>query len=138
MDIIITLALVFMVWMCIDCIQRKEHFIWIIIMVVLFPVGAVAYYFTVKAKAGGMPRPTILRTPQVRDNVKEVETEETLQLKDMIGKFHKAYHYEKLGHTYLEQKNTNWRFPSLKKRLNATPIQKRHVMVCKAYHGLER
>ena len=34
MDILITLALVFMVWMCIDCMHRKEHFIWIIIMVV--------------------------------------------------------------------------------------------------------
>jgi hypothetical protein len=106
MDIIITLALVFMVWMCIDCIQRKEHFIWIIIMVVLFPVGAVAYYFTVKVKAsGGMPRPTILRPPTTKNNIREVETEETSQLKDMIGKFHKTYHYEKLGHTNLEQKN---------------------------------
>ena len=41
MDIFITIGLVFMVWMCIDCIQRKEHFIWIVIMVVLFPVGAI-------------------------------------------------------------------------------------------------
>ena len=104
MDILITLALVFMVWMCIDCLQRKEHFIWIIIMVVLFPVGAVAYYFTVKTKAGGMPRPSILQTVNPKNKAKEVETEETLQLKDMIGKFHKPYHYEKLGHAYLEQK----------------------------------
>ena len=76
MDILITLALVFMVWMCIDCIQRKEHFVWIIIMVVLFPVGAVAYYFTVKSKGGNLPSPSILRT--VKNKNKEVETDETL------------------------------------------------------------
>ena len=34
-----------MVWMSLDCIQRREHFIWIIIMIILFPVGAVAYFF---------------------------------------------------------------------------------------------
>ncbi len=139
MDIIITLALVFMVWMCIDCIQRKEHFIWIIIMVVLFPVGAVAYYFTVKAKAGGMPRPTILRTPQARDNFKEVETEETLQLKDMIGKFHKAYHYEKLGHTYLEQKKYQLAVPQFKEAIERDPdSEEARYGLAKAYHGLER
>ena len=44
MDILITLALVFMVWMCIDCMQRKEHFVWIIIMVVLFPALVEEYY----------------------------------------------------------------------------------------------
>ena len=104
MDILITLSLVFMVWMCIDCMQRKEHFIWIIIMVVLFPVGAVAYYFTVKSKTGGVPTSSILTAMQSKNKIREVETEETLQLKDMISKFHKAYHYEKLGHAYLEQK----------------------------------
>ncbi|HIE42657.1 MAG TPA: hypothetical protein EYP95_05460, partial [Nitrospinaceae bacterium] len=88
-----------MVWMCLDCIQRREHFIWIIIMIILFPVGAVAYFFVVKNRAkektpGGFA-PTLIR--------KEIETEETLQLKELIGKFHKAYHYEKLGQVYLEQ-----------------------------------
>ena len=104
MDILITLSLVFMVWMCIDCMQRKEHFIWIIIMVVLFPVGAVAYYFTVKSKASNSSHRSILQTIKAKTKPNNVETEETLQLKDMIGKFNKAYHYEKLGHAYLEQK----------------------------------
>jgi len=140
MDIIITLALVFMVWMCIDCIQRKEHFIWIIIMVVLFPVGAVAYYFTVKVKAsGGMPRPTILRTPTTKNNIREVETEETLQLKDMIGKFHKAYHYEKLGHTYLEQKNYEQAVPQFKEAIEKdSESDEARYGLAKAYHGLGR
>ncbi|MBT5259543.1 MAG: hypothetical protein HOL84_01660, partial [Nitrospina sp.] len=47
-DFFIYAAAGFMVWMCMDCIQRREHFIWIVIMIVLFPVGAVAYFFVVK------------------------------------------------------------------------------------------
>jgi len=117
MDILITLALVFMVWMCIDCMQRKEHFIWIIIMVVLFPVGAVAYYFTVKSKGGNLPSPSILKTVKHKYKSKEVETDETLQLKEMIGKFHKAYHYEKLGQTYLEQKQYALAIPQFKEAI---------------------
>ena len=97
MDIFITIALVFMVWMCLDCIQRKEHFVWIIVMVVLFPVGAVAYYFSVKTK--GRTALKIFPTGQPQ---KEIDTDETLQLKELIKKFHKAYHYQKLGEIYLE------------------------------------
>jgi hypothetical protein len=115
MDILITLALVFMVWMCIDCMQRKEHFVWIIIMVVLFPVGAIAYYFTVKSKAGNSP--SILQAVKNKNNPKEIDTDETLQLKEMIGKFHKAYHYEKLGHVYLEQKQYDLAIPQFKEAI---------------------
>jgi len=117
MDILITLALVFMVWMCIDCMQRKEHFVWIIIMVVLFPVGAVAYYFAVKSKESNMPSPSILQTVKHQNNPKEIETTETLQLKEMIEKFHKAYHYEKLGHAYLEQKQYLLAIPQFKEAI---------------------
>ena len=94
-DIIIYAAAGFMVWMCLDCITRREHFIWIVIMVVLFPIGAVVYYFAVKAKAGGK------RIPIISSTSKEIETDETIQLKDLIEKFHKPYHYEKLGQTCL-------------------------------------
>ena len=99
MDFFIILSLGFMVWMCLDCITRREHFIWIVIMVVLFPIGAVVYYFAVKAKASGK-RLSIISPPP-----KEVETDETIQLKDLINKFRKPYHYEKLGQIYLEQRN---------------------------------
>ena len=51
MNLFFVIAAIFSLWMCLDCIQRKEHFVWIIIMVVLFPIGAVAYYFAVKSKA---------------------------------------------------------------------------------------
>ena len=117
MDILITLALVFMVWMCIDCMQRKEHFVWIIIMVVLFPVGAVAYYFTVKSKAGNTPGPSILNTVKLKNKPGELETDETLQLKEMIGKFHKAYHYERLGQTYLDKKQYDLAIPQFKEAI---------------------
>ena len=42
------LAIGFMLWMCMDCIQRREHFVWIIIIILLPPVGAVAYFFAIK------------------------------------------------------------------------------------------
>ncbi|MDP7552604.1 MAG: tetratricopeptide repeat protein [Nitrospinaceae bacterium] len=136
MDVIITLALVFMVWMCIDCIQRKEHFIWIVIMVVLFPVGAVAYYFAVKMKASG-PRPTIFES--TRSAKQELETEETLQLKEMIGKFHKAYHYEKLGHTYLEQKRYELAISQFREAIQKdSEANDARYGLAKALHGMEQ
>ena len=99
MDLFIIVSFIFMVWMCMDCLSRKEHIIWIVIMLFLFPIGAVAYYFMVKNKGEG--RKLSLVTGGA---TKEVETDETIQLKDLIGKFHKAYHYEKLGQTYLESR----------------------------------
>ena len=136
MDVIITLALVFMVWMCIDCIQRKEHFIWIVIMVVLFPVGAVAYYFAVKMKASGA-RPTIFES--TRPAKQEPETEETLQLKEMIGKFHKAYHYEKLGHTYLEQKRYELAISQFREAIQKDPeANDARYGLAKALHGMDQ
>ena len=93
---------IFTAWMCLDCINRKEHFIWVIIMIVLFPIGAGVYFFAVKNRLTGPgPQPIRLFSTAPR---REIETEETLQLKEMISKFHKAYHYEKLGQLYLEQK----------------------------------
>mgnify|MGYP001211379697 FL=1 len=134
MDVIIILALAFMVWMCIDCIQRKEHFIWVVIMVVLFPVGAVVYYFAVKMKASG-PRPTIFES--TRPVKQEPETEETLQLKEMIGKFHKAYHYEKLGHTYLEQKRYELATSQFREAIQKDPeANDARYGLAKALHGM--
>ncbi len=94
----------FVLWMSMDCINRKEHFIWIIIIVVLFPVGPFAYFFAVRSRASG-PGPTLQPIRLFNAGpAREIETEETLQLKELITKFHKAYHYEKLGQIYLEQK----------------------------------
>ena len=123
-----------MVWMCMDCIQRREHFIWIVIMIVLFPVGAVAYFFVVKNRVGvkvpGSPGPA--PTPIRR----EVETEETLQLKDLIGKFHKAYHYEKLGQVYIEQKKYDMAIPQFEEAIQRDPeMMEARYGLAKCYHG---
>ncbi len=93
----------FVLWMCMDCMNRKEHFIWIIIIVVLIPIGPFAYFFAVKNRVSGGPA---LQPIQLFKSAphREIETEETLQLKELISKFHKAFHYEKLGQIYLEQK----------------------------------
>ncbi len=102
MEIIWVAFGIFTAWMCLDCINRKEHFIWVIIMIVLFPIGAGVYFFAVKNRLTGPgPQPIRLFSTAPR---REIETEETLQLKEMISQFHKAYHYEKLGQLYLEQK----------------------------------
>ena len=137
MDILITLALVFMVWMCIDCMQRKEHFIWIIIMVVLFPVGAVAYYFTVKSRTGNTSGPSILKIVKNKNKPKEIETDETLQLKEMISKFHKAYHYEKLGQAYLEQKQYALAIPQFKEAIQRDEeLNDARYGLGKAFHAM--
>ncbi len=139
-DFFIYAAAGFMVWMCMDCIQRREHFIWIIIMIVLFPVGAVAYYFIVKNRVGnkvsseakgsaGGTAPTPIR--------REVETEETLQLKELIGKFNKAYHYEKLGQVYISQKKMDLAIPQFQGAIKRDPeMLEAQYGLAKCYHGL--
>ncbi len=137
MDVIIILALAFMVWMCLDCIQRKEHFVWIIIMVVLFPIGAVVYYFAVKAKAGqaGGAKPVKIFAPPSAP--KEVETEETLQLKELIGKYKKAYHYEKLGQAYLDQKKYQLAIPQFEEAVKKDPeMNEARYGLAKSHHAL--
>lgn len=121
-----------MVWMCLDCIQRREHFIWIIIMIILFPVGAIAYFFAVKNRARGE---TAVGTPIH----KEVETEETLQLKELIEKFHKAYHHEKLGQVYIDQKNFAAAIPQFEQAIQRDPemLEARYGLA-KCFHGLNQ
>lgn len=121
-----------MIWMCLDCIQRREHFVWIIIMIILFPVGAVAYFFVVKNRAG---EKTTSPTPIRR----EVETEETLQLKELIGKHHKAYHYEKLGQAYVEQKKFDLAIPQFEEAIQRDPemLEARYGLA-KCLHGMGR
>lgn len=142
MNLFIAIALVFMVWMCLDCIQRKEHFVWIIIMVVLFPIGAVAYYFAVKSKApaadgnpGGARVPRLFSPPPPQ----ELETEETLQLKELIGKFHKPFHYEQLGLLYLEKKKFELALEPLQQAIQKDPeLMDARYGLGKALYGLGR
>ena len=47
------LGLIFMVWMLIDCVQRKfkkdnDRVIWVLIIVFLNWIGALVYYFVIK------------------------------------------------------------------------------------------
>ena len=132
-DIIIYAAAGFMVWMCLDCIQRREHFVWIIIMIILFPIGAFAYFFVVKNRAINSKAGSSSITP-IR---KEVETEETLQLKELIGKHHKAFHYEKLGQAYMEQKNFGQAVPQFEEAIKRDPemLEARYGLA-KCLHGL--
>jgi tetratricopeptide (TPR) repeat protein len=107
-------------------------------MVVLFPVGAVAYYFAVKSKAGNMLSPSILQTVKHKNNPKEIETNETLQLKEMIEKFHKAYHYEKLGQAYIEQKQYLLAIPQFKEAIKRDDeLNEARYGLGKAFHAME-
>ena len=136
MDIIITIALIFMIWMCMDCIQRKEHFVWIIIMVVLFPIGAVAYYFMVKAKGTEPQRAPLFSVPRPK---REIETDETLQLKQLIGTYDKAFHYEKLGLAYVDQKQYELAIPQFREALKKDPeMNESRFGLGKSLHGLGR
>jgi tetratricopeptide (TPR) repeat protein len=107
-------------------------------MVVLFPVGAVAYYFTVKSKASNRSSPSILQTVKHKNNPKEIETNETLQLKEMIEKFHKAYHYEKLGQAYIEQKQYLLAIPQFKEAIKRDDeLNEARYGLGKAFHAME-
>lgn len=132
MDLFIYASVFFLLWMCFDCIQRKEHLIWLIVMVVLFPVGAVAYYFLVKTK-GEKKAFSFASSAASR----EVETEDTLELKDLIGKHHKAYHYDKLGQLFLEQKKYDLALPQFQEAIKRDPdlLESRYGLA-KSLHGL--
>ena len=137
MEILFAIGLAFSVWMCFDCIQRKEHFIWIVVMIVLIPygipIGAIVYYFTIKSKSS---KKINLFKPSAE---KAVESEETLQLKDLIGKLQKAYHYEKLGQIYLNQKKYELAIPQFEEavRKDADMNEARYGLA-KGLHGLGR
>lgn len=134
MEIFFTVGLVFMVWMFLDCIQRKEHFIWIVIIVFLFPVGAVIYYFAVKARGSG--RSSLFPTPS---QPKEVESEETLHLKELIRQYEKAYHYEKLGVAYLDQKKYSLAIPQFEEAIKKDPeMNEARYGLAKSMHGLKK
>ncbi|MBI2578120.1 MAG: PLDc N-terminal domain-containing protein [Candidatus Aenigmarchaeota archaeon] len=58
--ILIVLAVVFWLWMLVDCLTRKdrnfpnkggnERLIWVLVLLFLNVIGAILYYFLVKAK----------------------------------------------------------------------------------------
>ena len=50
-----------------------------------------------------------------------MESEETLQLKELIKKHHKAYHYEKLGTVYLDQKQYDLAIPQFQNAIEKDP-----------------
>ena len=59
---------------------------------------AVAYFFAIKNRAGGVATSKVTGgniIPFGNSEKKEVETDETLQLKELIGKYQKALQYYK-------------------------------------------
>lgn len=67
--IIWILALVFWIWMLVDAVTRKfddniEKLIWVVVIVFLNIIGALVYYFVVKAREGRSVRPHLRRAGQ--------------------------------------------------------------------------
>lgn len=140
-------SLIFTTYMCIDCINRKEHFVWIIVMIVLMPVGAIAYFFAVKNRVsapssgngGGQQSAGRSSFFQPSAPRKELDTEETLQLKELIGKYDKAYHYEKLGQIYLEQKKYDLAIEPFQEAVKRDPeMNEARYGLAKCYYGQGR
>ncbi|MDH5457491.1 MAG: tetratricopeptide repeat protein [Nitrospinota bacterium] len=138
MDIFWLAYTAFVLWMCMDCFNRKEHFIWIIIIVFLIPVGPFAYFFAVKNRTTGGAGPALKPIQLFSSGPKrEVETEETLQLKELITKYHKAYHYEKLGQIYLEQKKYEAAVSQFEDALKKDPeSNEARYGLAKSLHGM--
>ena len=119
-----------------DCFNRKEHFIWIIIIVFLIPVGPFAYFFAVKNRSSGGPTLQPIKLFSVGP-AREIETEETLQLKELITQFHKAYHYEKLGQIYLEQKKYEAAVSQFEEAIKKDPeLNEARYGLGKTLHGM--
>lgn len=134
-QLILAVLMAFTLWMCLDSVQRKEHVIWIVVMIFLFPIGAIAYYFAVKSKGQKPAGGSLFPSPET----KEVDTEETLQLKDLIKKYHKAFHYEKLGQAYLEQKKYDLAIPQFEQAIQRDPeMEEARYGLAKCYHGQAR
>ncbi len=138
MDIFWLAYTAFVLWMCMDCINRKEHFIWVIIILVLIPVGPFAYFFAVKNRTPSGSGPTLKPIQMFSSGpAREIETEETLQLKELISKFHKAYHYEKLGQIYLEQKKYEAAVTQFENAVKKDPeLTEARYGLAKSLHGM--
>ena len=134
MDILLIVYAIFAAWMCLDCINRKEHFIWIVLILILVPVGPFAYFFAVKNRQGGpVTQPIQLFKSSSQ---REIETDETLQLKELIGKYHKAFHYEKLGQIYLEQKKYDLAIAQFEDAIKKDPeLTEARYGLAKSLHG---
>ena len=106
------------------------------------PIGAVAYFFAIKNRAGSVATGKSMGgqiIPFGKSEKKEVETDETLQLKELIGKYQKAYHYEKLGQAYVEQKNYDSAIANFEEAIQRDPemLEARYGLG-KCLHGLHR
>ncbi len=88
-SIFFTAGVIFQIWMFIDCLKRKENFLWLMTILFFGPIGATFYLFFVKLSNKNEPDET---------NIKD--TEEVENLKTLIGLHSKAYHYCELGDIY--------------------------------------
>jgi len=82
--------------MVIDCLKRKASFVWILVILLFGPIGALAYLIGVKLS--GLKIQTRLNfTPRIKAKG-DMEIE---QLKDMVRLYGKPYHHKELGLQYL-------------------------------------
>jgi len=133
------IVIAFSGWMCLDCLQRKEHIVWVIIIIALIPpIGALIYFFAVKAqRPGGTASPSAMFNSTSRNVSKDIDTEETLQLKELINQFHKAYHYEKLGQVYMEKKKFELAVPQFRAAIEKDPeMEEAHYGLGKSLHAM--
>ena len=92
-SLFVTLSLIFQVWMFIDCLKRRENFLWILVIVLFGPVGAAFYLFFVKFSVAN----------KVKFKKDYKDTEEVENLKNLIELHGKAYHNNELGEIYMER-----------------------------------
>ena len=85
-------SFIFQIWMFIDCLKRKENFLWIVIIILFGPAGAALYLFFVKLSGNSVKIKTTIK-----------DTEEVENLKTLIKLHSKAYHYNELGDIYLKR-----------------------------------
>ena len=98
MEILNYLGLLFTIWMGMDCIQskRENNLIWILLIFILYPIGAVIYFFKFKL---GMSLPSQTRN-RLFGHVKE--TDELKTLKQQLESVGGSYQHQEIGLYYLK------------------------------------
>lgn len=89
------IGVAFQIWMVIDCIQRRENFFWIAIIVLFGPIGALVYLFAVKL-AGVKVQAKFNIGPKISAADGDIQ-----RLEDLVQSHGKAFHHKELGLKYL-------------------------------------
>lgn len=117
MEILNFIGLLFTIWMGIDCIQskRENNLIWLLLIFLLYPIGAVIYFFRFKL---GMSLPSQTINPLFGPGK---ETEELKTLKRQLESVGGFFQNQEIGLYYLKHGSPELAFNHLSEAVKKNP-----------------